>query len=1263
MDKPADKAREQMRSMGLSAPYIGSRETRTEEEIAQDRKTLAENVPILGEAMLAKEIVGDVKDKDYLSAGLNTAALGVGIIPGPGKVVSKAIRKFNKTRKAYKVAVQAEDKKLYPLFVNADKELPVGEWIEADFPKSTFKGKRTPGSEEKNYVPTKGAKRTKGEKTKNTGDPIIIPDEATRKSLIKDGFITERTKKTKEAPFGKVTAVAARPGLHASQAPVATHLGPQDLKVSKKEVDKLLEAGVTSEAIKRRGNQYYIKRRAEDQVFVEVEMADDVDYQSMLAKEGKTDINDRVPKGGSYRYSDGQADSDQWVVGGDMKITKVLSRDEARQIQKERGVVDLPYRDEVEKILGRKFSKEIKLEKFETAKVAKINKTWWLDKDTVTLYHGTNKKNLKNVSGEGLKPDAEGFVYLTPDPNTAAGYASMSGTGGEAAFRKSGRAVNTPEEDRVILKYKIPKKEFLKIVDQNKQRKGPLNPNYDVDKDKLFNKDVFDKHIKRKAKDDYYATTEIRFPENNPFDKYLTSFSNRKNALKLDELELAEGGVVMDDYQLAKVTDEPQNYAKGGIAKQMEMFQDGGLMDEGGTVDPVSGNDVPPGSNQEEVRDDIPAQLSEGEFVFPADVVRFIGLEKLMMIRQRAKAGLQRMEDMGQMGNSEEAVMPDDLPFSIEDLDMEDDGLEMAQGGVVHMANGGTYNVPDPSAGVYYNPAGSSTTGVAAAPVKAASSNIARSIPIAQAATPMQAGSGKPTMFTDYELPQAPVPIMPQRDDLPAFLGEVTPGVGGVDYTEETYVNEAGATETFRRYTDGRLLDKNGAIAVIPEGYVIKSEAEKDVGTRPVKVETATVQDDGDGGDNQDDVTTGSTISFGGEIGPKGNVINSIRGNMSIRGANFGTGPLGLGGLKDVKGLMARSLSSGINQITGGKFGTPMTLNKGESVVIENLVQSRPGVNNNVDLGTVGIELDSDFYNTHVSGKGVTERGKVAEVARFVSDRYGLGKTAVYDKDGKLITPGSRLGKGSILSASQVLSQIELEKSRDERKSKVEAAQRMSGAARDRAFGIADPNFDPKTDSGTGFTPGSVIDSAIKEAQADMARDAARDSGDTSGYGEGGQEADNFGGFTDDAPDDRGMGPSGEDVGYGSGTDCLTEDMKVKLNGVINFVTNVKVGDRIDNYRVKEVLHKHMRSGYYAINNELKISNDHPVLANGTWTRPEDLSVGDTINGIPVVSLEYVEQLTPTVSIVIDGESFDVHTKNNIYTVHGRYREVRQKAA
>ena len=92
MPTPADKAREQMASMGLSAPNISSKETRTEEEIKADRKTLAENVPILGEAILAKEIADDVKDENYLSAGLNTAALAVGVIPGVGKVASKPIR-------------------------------------------------------------------------------------------------------------------------------------------------------------------------------------------------------------------------------------------------------------------------------------------------------------------------------------------------------------------------------------------------------------------------------------------------------------------------------------------------------------------------------------------------------------------------------------------------------------------------------------------------------------------------------------------------------------------------------------------------------------------------------------------------------------------------------------------------------------------------------------------------------------------------------------------------------------------------------------------------------------------------------------------------------------------------------------------------------------------------------------------------------------------------------------------------------------------
>ena len=109
--------------------------------------------------------------------------------------------------------------------------------------------------------------------------------------------------------------------------------------------------------------------------------------------------------------------------------------------------------------------------------------------------------------------------------------------------------------------------------------------------------------------------------------------------------------------------------------EMQRMFAEGGVMQEGGTVDPVSGNEVPVGAMQEEVRDDIPAQLSEGEFVFPADVVRYIGLETLMKLRDKAKMGLKKMEEIGQMGNAEEVENPESLHGEAmgEEGEMDDD--------------------------------------------------------------------------------------------------------------------------------------------------------------------------------------------------------------------------------------------------------------------------------------------------------------------------------------------------------------------------------------------------------------------------------------------------------------------------------------------------------------------------------------------------------------------------------------------------------------
>ena len=105
-----------------------------------------------------------------------------------------------------------------------------------------------------------------------------------------------------------------------------------------------------------------------------------------------------------------------------------------------------------------------------------------------------------------------------------------------------------------------------------------------------------------------------------------------------------------------------------GQQTKMAFMNEGGMKDDGGETEPTSGNKVPSGSLKEEVADDIPAMLSEGEFVFPADVVRYIGLGTLMKMRQDAKQGLKMMEKMGQLGNPDEAEIPDDVPFGMADL-------------------------------------------------------------------------------------------------------------------------------------------------------------------------------------------------------------------------------------------------------------------------------------------------------------------------------------------------------------------------------------------------------------------------------------------------------------------------------------------------------------------------------------------------------------------------------------------------------------------
>ena len=141
-----------------------------------------------------------------------------------------------------------------------------------------------------------------------------------------------------------------------------------------------------------------------------------------------------------------------------------------------------------------------------------------------------------------------------------------------------------------------------------------------------------------------------------------------KNAKKTDPdvFPFNKGGAVMDDQM------------------KMAFMDEGGIADDGMDVDPVSGNEVPPGSLAEEVRDDIPAQLSEGEYVVPADVVRYYGVKFFEDLRDQAKMGLAEMEANGRIGGEPvPAGGPKNENLTPEEQQAVEAMMGMEQGGAV----------------------------------------------------------------------------------------------------------------------------------------------------------------------------------------------------------------------------------------------------------------------------------------------------------------------------------------------------------------------------------------------------------------------------------------------------------------------------------------------------------------------------------------------------------------------------------------------------
>jgi hypothetical protein len=522
------------------------------------------------------------------------------------------------------------------------------------------------------------------------------------------------------------------------------------------------------------------------------------------------------------------------------------------------------------------------------------------------------------------------------------------------------------------------------------------------------------------------------------------------------------------------------------MTRQMELFDEGGLMDEGGTVDPVSGNEVPPGSTQEEVRDDVPAQLSEGEFVFPADVVRYIGLETLMRMRQEAKMGLAQMEAMGQMGNSEEATIPDDLPFDMYDLEVEDDGLEMQVGGSVPAAPTPTSNAmsgtPASTVGGFVNqiqPLGGavSNLGIAPTPLTAAS---------ATQVDPNLQG----TQFT-------PTSINPVT---PTFQQQIGAGVVGVDFEFVEYTNEAGQTIRLRRNkATGQMIDP------IPEGFSEKVKEEEQVKTTPttgVGTQTARVSD-GDAKEKEGTGPRGASISLGGKaVGPAiGGGIPGTRfagPSRRVEGSTLFNVDFDIPGVSMLNPLsMASFMADMISKDGPGlpKDGVARISAVGGSVGAHKVKIS------SVDYNKIRNDITGDLAKEYQSA------GNLAEALENGTYNYNSETRTITDNDGNVINHTNLpddLAKGLDKLGESIYNDVQ--KDREDGDTMIEAGSKLSNSEKaalsmynDKQFAnFLDDKDDPAPSAPSAPSGPSFDDSAVGRGSEDRGgRDVSQRESDT----------------------------------------------------------------------------------------------------------------------------------------------------------------------
>lgn len=182
-------------------------------------------------------------------------------------------------------------------------------------------------------------------------------------------------------------------------------------------------------------------------------------------------------------------------------------------------------------------------------------------------------------------------------------------------------------------------------------------------------------------------------------DGLMSKLNNYSKQFKTAGFDVPNAFAIQDEEIKPMLSTKGRKLTNEEIKKQLSGMNKGGIMDNqmvkafaiGGEVtDPISGNEVPEGSFPNEVRDDVPAMLSEGEYVVPADVLRFYGLKFFEDLRENAKIEIARMSQEGRIGGD-----PIKESQSLNDADV--DTLESmmrnakngSKGDIQEMAKGG----------------------------------------------------------------------------------------------------------------------------------------------------------------------------------------------------------------------------------------------------------------------------------------------------------------------------------------------------------------------------------------------------------------------------------------------------------------------------------------------------------------------------------------------------------------------------------------------